>query len=71
LVEVWKQVLNLETISIHDNFFEIGGHSLLAFRILSGVRKSTGFELELTDLVASPTIAQLAEILQKNNNPND
>jgi amino acid adenylation domain-containing protein len=63
LASIWIQVLKLEKVGIHDNFFESGGHSLKATQVISRARNIFDVELHVHDLFASPTIAGLAEIV--------
>jgi amino acid adenylation domain-containing protein len=63
LASIWIQVLKLEKVGIHDNFFESGGHSLNATQVISRARNVFHAELHVHDLFASPTIAGLAEIV--------
>jgi surfactin family lipopeptide synthetase A len=65
LTETWKQVLELEVISIHDNFFEIGGHSLLGVQLISKINQKFGTPLLLSTLFKFPTIAELATQIEK------
>ena len=65
LAEIWTQILELEQIGIHDNFFELGGHSLLATRVISQIRKTLQIELPLRRLFEAPTIASLAQFLER------
>ena len=65
LAEIWTEVLGLEKIGIHDNFFEIGGHSLLLTQLLIKVRNALEVELLLKDLFNAPTIANLAENIKE------
>ncbi|MFZ6009422.1 MAG: amino acid adenylation domain-containing protein [Bacteroidota bacterium] len=60
LAEIWQAVLGLERISIDDNFFEIGGHSLTATRMLTKVHKEMDAEINLRQLFISPTLEKLA-----------
>ena len=60
LVEIWKRILELETISIHDNFFDLGGHSLLATRLISQMRAEMNVECRVGDLLEYSTVAALA-----------
>ena len=60
LVRIWEEVLDVRPIGIHDNFFDLGGHSLAATRILSRVVRSFQVSLRLTHLFQAPTIAGLA-----------
>ena len=64
LLEIWKAVLELEYIGINDNFFEIGGHSLLSVRIFSEIYNLTGINLPLAVMFKSPTIHQLSKEIE-------
>ena len=63
LVGIWQEVLGIESVGVHDNFFEMGGHSLLAIQILSHIRQTYGAlrELSLRHLFEFPTIAELGQ----------
>ena len=65
LADIWAQVLNLEAIGIRDNFFELGGHSLSATQVSARVRERFGVELPLQDFFAEPTVAHLADCLDR------
>src|SRR5262249_36402091 len=60
LVVIWSEILDLERVGIDDNFFEIGGHSLLAARLISRVRDWLKAEMPLQTLFRAPTPAQFA-----------
>ncbi|MBN2001946.1 MAG: amino acid adenylation domain-containing protein [Anaerolineae bacterium] len=60
LAGIWSEVLALETVSVHDNFFDLGGHSLIATQITSRVRDRLGIDLPVRDLFAAPSVAALA-----------
>jgi FkbH-like protein len=63
LTRIWERVLRISPIGIHDNFFDLGGDSLLAVRLLADVKAVTTRDLPLATLVEVPTIAELAERL--------
>ncbi len=63
LVKIWEEVLETKKISIRDNFFEIGGHSLRAIQILSRIYKEFAVQLSLKDLFTNPRIEDLGRIL--------
>ncbi len=65
LLQIWEEVLQIQPISILDNFFDVGGHSLLAVRITSLITKQFGQDLDLTTLFQQPTISALAVILRE------
>jgi amino acid adenylation domain-containing protein len=63
LAAIWHEVLEVDRISIDDNFFYIGGHSLIATRVASRVNNSFQINLPLRRLFELPTIAELAEAI--------
>ncbi|NCR39475.1 MAG: amino acid adenylation domain-containing protein [Microcystis aeruginosa W13-11] len=65
LTEIWSLMLECKKISIHDNFFDLGGHSILAIKLLNQIQKNLNQELSLTSLFQNPTIAQLAQQLSQ------
>lgn len=65
LARMWKELLSLERIGIHDNFLELGGHSLMVMQIISRVRADFGLEISLHEVFRTPTIKGLATIIEQ------
>jgi|GEM_PF-1652162 len=63
LVDVWQSLLNKPTIGIRDNFFHLGGDSLLALQLTCALEKIAGVALPMATLLQSPTIESLAQRL--------
>ena len=59
IAEIWKQSLAIDSISVHDNFFDLGGHSLLSIQVISQLESKLGFQLRSGDLMFQ-TLGQLA-----------
>lgn len=64
ILNIWKEILDIENIGVNDNFFEIGGDSLLSIQVYYKM-KEIGLNISPKDLIASPTIAELALIVGK------
>jgi syringomycin synthetase protein SyrE len=58
---VWAEVLKLEKVGRHDNFFQLGGHSLTAVRVIARLRRSLKVELTIVDLFENPKLSAFAE----------
>jgi thioesterase domain-containing protein/acyl carrier protein len=69
LAAIWSDVLHVERVGVHDNFFELGGHSLLAVRLFARLEETLGERPPLAALFRAPTVAELAELLQKGQEP--
>ncbi len=66
LVKIWEDVLQKTPIGIRDDFFDLGGYSLLAVSLLQQIEKVTGQTLPLSILFQASTIEKLAETIDKN-----
>jgi amino acid adenylation domain-containing protein len=64
LVKIWQEILKAESIGVTDNFFDLGGHSLMAVRLMEEIRKLIGVEIPLTALFQGATIEHLASIVR-------
>jgi acyl carrier protein len=65
IAEIWAQILGCSPIGIHDNFFDLGGHSLSATQVSSRLREVFQVELPLRKLFESTTVAELAEAVEQ------
>jgi len=65
VMEVWQEVLNIENIGVHDNFFDLGGHSLLIARVRGRLQERFDRELSIADLFRYPTIHSLSSFLSR------
>ncbi|GAA4819484.1 amino acid adenylation domain-containing protein [Litoribaculum gwangyangense] len=64
VASIWKENLNLENIDVFSNFFEIGGHSIKAVKIILDTEKLTGKKIPLSSLFQYPTVEKFAELLE-------
>ncbi|WP_235428074.1 non-ribosomal peptide synthetase [Xenorhabdus khoisanae] len=62
LCTIWQEVLDLERVGIEDNFFRIGGDSIVSIRLVSKLRLA-GFSLQVKSIFEAPTVARLAQLL--------
>ena len=63
LAALWSDLLKIESIGRRDNFFGLGGSSLLVMRAVSRMRKTFGVDVQLRNLFERPTLAELAEVI--------
>jgi amino acid adenylation domain-containing protein len=64
---VWQEVLRVEQVGLHDNFFDLGGHSLLLGQVHSKLCEVLGHEISMTDMLEYPTISALTNFLSRRN----
>jgi non-ribosomal peptide synthetase component F/thioesterase domain-containing protein/acyl carrier protein len=63
IAQIWRSALKVPSIAVTDNFFEMGGHSLLAARMLAQLERAFGRRIALATLFGAPTIQALAKVL--------
>jgi natural product biosynthesis luciferase-like monooxygenase protein len=61
LIEIWQEVLQIPTVGVEENFFDLGGNSLIAVTLIGKIRSVLKVQLSLINLFRSPTIADLAQ----------
>jgi amino acid adenylation domain-containing protein len=66
IARVWSEYLQIPVIDVDDNFFEMGGSSLIAQRVVGLLRKKLNTKIPLISIFEYPTISQLAEFLSEN-----
>lgn len=68
LARIWSNILDIYPVGVKDDFFDVGGHSLLAVRLVGEIQQQLGKNLPITTLVQNATIEQLASLLQQQTN---
>ncbi len=63
LAGYWRELLGVEQIGVHDSFFDIGGHSLIAVRLFRMIKKEFGLDFPISVLFEAPTIALCGEMI--------
>ena len=69
LAALWGEVLGVERVGVHDDFFDLGGQSILATRLVARVRDELGFELPVAGLLTGPTVEQMARAVMGKQGP--
>jgi thioesterase domain-containing protein/acyl carrier protein len=64
LLGIWKEVLGIPEIGTDDNFFDVGGHSLLAARLIAQIERATGRKIPVSAVFRAPTIEAFARLLE-------
>ncbi|MFR9755699.1 amino acid adenylation domain-containing protein [Streptomyces sp. TR06-5] len=65
LVGLFAEILELSTVGIDDSFFDLGGHSLIANRLIIRIQAVLGADLAVRDLFEAPTVAELGELIAR------
>ena len=65
LAEIWRELLKIKDVGVEQNFFEMGGHSLLVLQVMARIRRMFEVELAVRTMFEEPTIAGLAREVEK------
>ena len=65
LASIWKELLQVERVGRNDNFFYLGGHSLIATRLISKIRQSESIEVPLRAVFEHPVLSDLAQVIEQ------
>ncbi|MFF1561648.1 amino acid adenylation domain-containing protein [Streptomyces sp. NPDC058279] len=68
---IWQEVLRVERVGALDDFFTLGGHSLLVAQVLARIRQRTGAEISVREFYGRPTVARLAELIAESDAVSD
>ena len=63
LAGIWAEVLGMEKVGVHDNFFDLGGHSLVAVRLVNLIKRKIGRTVRIAHIYQAPTVERMASIL--------
>jgi acyl-coenzyme A synthetase/AMP-(fatty) acid ligase/acyl carrier protein len=64
IVKIWEEVLEKEQVGITDNFFDLGGHSLKATRVISRIQETFGVKVDMKNLFIDPTVEHLSDFVE-------
>jgi len=65
IAAIWQEVLNIEKVGLNDNFFDLGGHSLLLFKVHTRLEEALSRSVSMVDLFRYPTVSALADYLNR------
>ncbi|HUG52223.1 MAG TPA: phosphopantetheine-binding protein [Vicinamibacteria bacterium] len=60
IAQIWQKFMALDTIGVHDNFFDLGGHSLMGTQLMAKVREALEVDFAMAVLYEAPTVAEMA-----------
>ena len=66
IAAIWEELLQVERVSVTDNFFDLGGHSLLGLRLVNQLREMLEQPVPFTIMFEAPTVVEMAKLLEKN-----
>ena len=64
MAEIWQEVLDLEQIGVHDDFFDLGGQSLKATLLANRIRVAFHIEMHIVSIFRAPTVAGLVQLIE-------
>jgi acyl carrier protein len=65
LARLWAEVLSTDRVGVDDNFFDLGGDSILSVRLVSRLKSAFGIPLSPREVFDAPTVAALASVIQQ------
>jgi acyl transferase domain-containing protein/acyl carrier protein len=63
IIDIWQDLLGIQRLGINDNFFDLGGNSLIGLKVISRLKKQTGIDIPVVALFEGPTVASLAALI--------
>jgi len=67
VARIWEKLLKVKNIKLDDDFFDLGGHSLLTIKLIHAIEAATGEQLTIADIFENPTVRELSMLLQDAN----
>ncbi len=65
ITDIWKECLGVDHLNIHDNFFNLGGHSLMAVRIINEIKTKLNIKISISELINNPVINDFIQVISK------
>ena len=65
LIDIWRDVIGVDKVGLHDDFFDLGGHSVLVAQVISRVRQVFEVDISMRHLFGAPTVAGLARVIEQ------
>ncbi|MDQ6893669.1 MAG: amino acid adenylation domain-containing protein [Acidobacteriota bacterium] len=65
IAKIWREILGVQEVGVHDNFFDLGGHSLVAVAVIARIEKELGRSVGLATIFRAPTVAELAVVFRE------
>lgn len=65
---IWQELLGIDRLGIHDNFFDLGGNSLIGLKVVSRLKKELNIEIPIVTLFEGPTVSAFSQLIGQNGN---